>query len=269
MSASYKNYWAFHNPFRPLTARVPAGEVFSLDSVMSRMDFSATPVFNEWFRPAKFGLAILAVNLLVGDQVSALLCVANAPKNDHINVKQMLAFTAALPHIDRAIRIHRELRMRDLDHDTAPDRLECLQRGVMLVDGAARVLFANAAARMLLGSGGALTLKAGCLHSTGDSDTIQGLIASCSRKVHAPNGPGGEISIDRGSGRSRLRVTVTPLRSNGTVAELPWIDLDIPVAISPSPIRPVKPFVESVDLLAERHGPRIDRFAIERVDCIR
>ena len=143
----------------------------------------------------------------------------------------MLAFTAVLPHIDRAIRIHRELRMRDLDHDTAPDRLECLQRGVMLVDGAARVLFANAAARMLLGSGGALTLKAGCLHSTGDSDTIQGLIASCSRKVHAPNGPGGEISIDRGSDRSPLRVTVTPLRSNGTVAELPWLGLDIPVAI--------------------------------------
>ena len=231
MSASYKNYWAFHNPFRPLTAQVPAGEVFSLDSVMSRKDFSATPVFNEWFRPAEFGLAILAVNLLVRDQVSALLCVANAPKNDHINVKQMLAFTAALPHIDRAVRIHRELRMRDLDHDTAPDRLECLQRGVMLVDGAARVLFANAAARMLLGSGGGLTLKAGCLHSTGDSDTIQGFIASCSRKIHAPNGPGGEISIHRGSGRSPLRVTVTPLRSKGTVAELPWLGLGIPVAI--------------------------------------
>ena len=93
------------------------------------------------------------------------------------------------------------------------------------------MLLANAAARMLLGSGGALTLKAGCLHSTGDSDIIQGLIASCSRKVHAPTGPGGEISIDRGSGRSPLRVTVTPLRSKGTVAELPWLGLGIPVAI--------------------------------------
>jgi hypothetical protein len=57
MSASYKNYWAFHNPFRSLTAQVPAGEAFSLERVMSREDFSATPVFNEWFRPAEFGLA--------------------------------------------------------------------------------------------------------------------------------------------------------------------------------------------------------------------
>ena len=108
MHARYKSYWAFHNPFRPLTARVPAGEVFSFDSVMSREDFSATPVFNEWYRPAEFGLAAMGANLFVGDQVSALLCVTNAPKNDHITGKQMLAFETALPHIDRAVRIHRE-----------------------------------------------------------------------------------------------------------------------------------------------------------------
>ena len=45
------------------------------------------------------------------------------------------------------------------------------------------------------------------------------------------NGPGGEISIHRGSDRSPLRVTVTPLRSKGTVAELPWLGQGIPVAI--------------------------------------
>jgi hypothetical protein len=65
---------------------------------MSREDFSATPVFNEWFRPAEFGLAILAVNLLVREQVSTLLCVANAPKNDHITGKQTLAFKAHPKH---------------------------------------------------------------------------------------------------------------------------------------------------------------------------
>jgi len=67
------------------------------------------------------------------------------------NIYAMFWLTkAALPHIDRAVRIHRELRLRDLDHDTAPDRLECLPRGVMLVDATSRVVFANAAARALL-----------------------------------------------------------------------------------------------------------------------
>ncbi len=231
MDALYKNYWAFHNPLWPRMTKRPEGTVFSFDSIMSRKDFSTTPVFNEWFRPAEFGLAAIAANLLVGDQVSALICVANAPKNDHISKRQTLAFKAALTHIDRAVRIHRELRIRDLDHDTAPARLECLPRSVMLVDGAARVLFANAAARRLLGFGGGLNIKAGCLHSTGDSDIFQGLIASCTRKARAPKGPGGEMSIRRGPRRSPLRVRVTPLRSKGTVAELPWLGLGIPVAM--------------------------------------
>ena len=231
MDAIFKKYWAFHNPLWPRTIKRPAGEVFWLDSLISRKDFVATPFFNEWMRPAEFGIASMGANLLVGNEVSTMISVANAPGKDEITGEQTLAFKAALPHIDRAVRIHRELRMRDLDHDTAPERLECLQRSVMLVDGAARVLFANAAARTLLGSGGGLALKVGCLHSTDSSDVVQGLIASCTRKAHAPNGPGGEISIHRGPRRSPLRVTVTPLRSKGTVAELPWLGLHIPVAI--------------------------------------
>jgi hypothetical protein len=134
-------------------------------------------------------------------------------------------------HIDRAVRMHREFRIRDLDQDTAPARLETLQRSVMLVDRAARVLFANTAARTLLGSGGGLTVKAGCVHSTDGSDLVQGLIASCARKARAPNGPGGEMAIERGPLRPPLRVTVTPLRSKGTVPEIPWLGLGMPVAI--------------------------------------
>jgi hypothetical protein len=120
--------------------------------------------------------------------------------------------------------------MRDLDHDTAPDRLERLRSGGMLVDGAAKVLFANAWARALIGSGTGLAIEAGCLRSTDGSDSLQRLIASCARKARPPPGPGGEISLRRGPRRS-LRVTVTPLRSRGMVAELPWLGLQLPVAM--------------------------------------
>jgi hypothetical protein len=57
------------------------------------------------------------------------------------------------------------------------------------------------------------------------------LIASCTPKAHAQSGFGGVISIHRGPRRPLLRVTVTPLRSKGTVVELPWLGLSIPVAI--------------------------------------
>ena len=159
MDAIFKKYWAFHNPLWPRTIARPAGEVFWLDSLIPRKDFVATPFFNEWMRPAEFGIASMGANLLVGNEVSTMISVANAPGNDEITGEQTLTFKAALRHIDRAVRIHRELRLRDLDHDTAPDRLESLRRGVMLVDGASRVVFANAAARALLNSAGGLALE--------------------------------------------------------------------------------------------------------------
>jgi hypothetical protein len=231
MDAIFKKYWAFHNPLWPRTIARPAGEIFWLDSLISRKDFVATAFFNEWMRPAEFGIASMGANLLVGNEASTTISVANAPGKDEITGEQTLVFRAALPRIDRATRIHHELRMRDLDHDTAPERLECLQRSVILVDGAARVLFANAAPRALLDSAGGLALEAGCLRSTDGSDALlQALISSCKRKVHTRNGPGGRISIRAGLRRS-LRVTVTPLRAKGTVAELPWLGLHIPVAI--------------------------------------
>jgi PAS domain-containing protein len=231
MDAIFKKYWAFHNPLWPRTIGRPAGEVFLLDSLIDRKEFAATPFFNEWMRPARFSIASMGANLLVGNEISTVISVANAPGNDEITGEQMLVFKAALPHIGRAVRIHRELRLRDLDHDTAPDRLECLHRGVMLVDGASRVVFANAAARALLNSSDGLALEAGCLRGTDGSDVLlQGLIVSCKRNAHTRNGPGGGISIRAGP-RWSLRVTVTPLRAKGTVAELPWLGLQIPVAI--------------------------------------
>jgi hypothetical protein len=133
MDASYKQYWAFHNPLWTLSTARPVGEVFSLDSLMPREDFAATPVFNEWFRPAGFGLATMGANFHAGSDVSALIAVANSPKNDQITSEQAHIFKAALRHMVRAVRIHREFRIRDLDHETAPDRLEHLHVAIVTV----------------------------------------------------------------------------------------------------------------------------------------
>jgi hypothetical protein len=131
-----------------------------------------------------------------------LIAVANVPGKDEIMREQMNVFKAALPHIDRAVRIHSELRIRDLDHDTAPDRLENLQRSVLLVDGAAQCGCPQTAWfpwRPII--------KAGSLHSIGDSDGVQGLIASYlkwSRRTHfnstrpapiTPTGDGDAVAV--------------------------------------------------------------------------
>ncbi|HXW70583.1 MAG TPA: hypothetical protein VEK34_03940 [Methylocella sp.] len=231
MDGAFKNYWAFHNPLWPHTVKKPVREIFWTDSLISRRDLIASPFFNEWMRPAEFGTAAIGANLFVGNEISTMITVGNAPGKDDMSPKQAQMFEAVLGHVYRAVQIHRRLQLRDLTHDTAPDQLERVTRGVMLVDAAARVLFANSTARRLLNSKRGMAVKAGCLESADGSDTLQALIASCARKVHIPDGPGGKTWIRRSLDRSPLRVTVTPLRSKGAVAELPWLGLDIPVAM--------------------------------------
>jgi hypothetical protein len=227
--AIYKQYWAFQNPLWALSAARPANEVYLLDNLIAREDFAATPVYNEWFRPAGFGLAMMGANLNASGEASALIAIANAPGKDQITGEQAEVFKAVLPHIDRAVRIHRQLRIRDLDPVTAPEMLEKTDVGVILVDGAAKVLYANAWARALLTPRSGLTVKNGYLFSIDRAASLHQLIASCRAcHSHAPGGFGGAIALRR-TMRRPLRVTVTPLRARGT--ELPWLGLSLPVAM--------------------------------------
>ncbi|MGI8568893.1 MAG: helix-turn-helix transcriptional regulator [Methylocella sp.] len=231
LEASYKDYWAFRNPLWDNATALPAGEVFSLDTLMPRQDFVKTPVFNEWWKTADYGLEMLGANLLVEDKVSSLICLVNARGSDPPAREQALIL-AALRHIVRAARIHRQLWTLDLMQGAAPERLESLRQGAILVDAAANVLFANAPARAVLETGDGLVLKGGCLASTDGADTLQRLIASCARGVGPLRGPlGGEIGVRRGPNRLCLHVTVTPLRSKHPAIEIPWLGLCPPAAM--------------------------------------
>jgi len=76
---------------------------------MPRREFSATAVFNEWWRPSGRGLAAAGANLLIEDQFSVLTYIANAPGKDVVTARQIRIFKAALRHFIRAVRIGRQL----------------------------------------------------------------------------------------------------------------------------------------------------------------
>jgi hypothetical protein len=57
---------------------LPAGVIRSLDDLIPREAFAATPVFNEYWRPNGYGLAVIGANLVREAQFSALVCVFKA-----------------------------------------------------------------------------------------------------------------------------------------------------------------------------------------------
>jgi hypothetical protein len=94
-----------------------------------------------------------------------------------------------------------------------------------------RVLLTNAAAKAMLDTRDGLFLENGRLAAAGGPDVLQKLIATCARGICAVDGPGGEFKIPREFPRSPLHVTVTPLRSEARLADIPWIGTEAPVAL--------------------------------------
>jgi len=228
---SWKEYWALRDPVLARAVRRPAGEIYTLDSLMPREEFAATPVFNELWLPAQYSLATMGANLVVEDQFSALICFSNPPGKDSLTAEQMRIFEAVVPHLARALRINRRLWEMELKHVAATERFEAFSQGALLADASGRVVRANAAAKAMFDEGSGIILDKGRLAAAGCRDILQKLIASCAQTTLALGGPGGEFKIPRKRPRSPLDVTVTPLRSKARLADVPWIGVGVPVAI--------------------------------------
>jgi DNA-binding CsgD family transcriptional regulator len=231
MLTSYKEYWAFHDPALARATAQPVGEIYNLDSLMPRDEFAATPVFNEFWRPAEFSLDLLGATLLVEDQLSALICFSNSPGKKPVTVGQMRTFKTVLPHLVRAVRISRQLRDLEFKGVVATERLETLPEGALLTDPSARVIWANAAAKLMLDEGGGVFLDKGRLAATHRSDVLQMAIASCAQTSPYFSGMGGEFEIPQETPRAPIYVTVTPLRSKVRLTDVPWTSHGAPVAI--------------------------------------
>jgi DNA-binding CsgD family transcriptional regulator len=227
---SYREYWAFNEPMLPRAVLRPLGQIYSVDDLMPREEFAATPVFNEWWRQAGCGLAAMGANLVAEDQFSALICLFNAPGKDTIASEQVRLFEAMLPRIMRAVRISRQLLDLELKHVAAVERLEMMQQGALLVDASARVVVANSTAKAMLDSRDGIFLCNGRLAVAGSPDELQNLVVSCAPGSHAIGGPR-EINVPRELPRSPLHVAVIPLLPYARLPDFPWVGFGSPVAI--------------------------------------
>jgi DNA-binding CsgD family transcriptional regulator len=241
--ASWKEYWAFHDPVFARALLQPAGVIYALENLMPPEKFAATPVYNELWLPGELSLETAGANVLVEDKFSAMIYFSNAPGKP-LSAQQMHIFATVLRHLTRAIRINRRLWELEVNRVAATERLDAMQEGALLVDASARVVRANAAAKTMLDDRREIFLDGGRLAAAGWPGALQRLIASCTRtspsfarpafaRPAGPvfGGPGGELKIQCGPPRSPLHVVVMPLRSITRLADVPWIGAGAPVAL--------------------------------------
>jgi DNA-binding CsgD family transcriptional regulator len=227
----WSSCWALWDPFFTRAMVRPCGEIYTLDDLMSREEFTATAVFKELLQPANCSFATAGSTLIAEEQFCMLLAISNTPGQDYLRNEQLRLFKLISRHVGRSVRMNRELWKLDLINLAAQEHFELLPYSAMLVDMRGRVALANAAAKRMLDARDGIVLHNGRLMVSSAPDALQELIASCVRAAAELGGPGGEVVMRRNFPLSPINVRVAPLRSHTRLADAPWISVGPPVAV--------------------------------------
>lgn len=211
----YERYYAPRNIF--LRARPDltfAGAIRNGEAIVPDREAMATEYFNDFLRPLGVLHAIGLVPFRSGSTMAlmSLMRRIGAPSFADADFDLLARF---MPHLQRALAIHRRLESVDVAQAAASEVLDGMPVGVVILDGAGKVLFVNRPARALAEAGDGLVVTRDGLSAARPDDAamLRRLIAeACCTGRGAGTGAGGTLAMRRPSGRRALTVLVAPLR---------------------------------------------------------
>jgi DNA-binding CsgD family transcriptional regulator len=204
----YGDYYGRINPVWPPTFAASAGEVLIDREIVGTSDFERTEFFNDFCIPHQLhsSLAVKVLNTPLASAVVSLSRRATKPVFGRAEGR-LLEYLA--PHLKHALAVSQSLaEVRSLTSGLMA-ALHLLPHGAMLVDGHARVKFANGAAEALLQQRDGVSLGPEGLQARNAEDTqiLRSQIAYAARQRSA----GSDLLLTR-PGRRPLRLQTVPCR---------------------------------------------------------
>jgi len=207
---SFAEYWVGHAFMWKVGAKLPLGAVMVREMIISRDEFCRTDYYNEWCKPQGVEAAI-ATNLLVEGPLSTVIAAYRPYAKSDFDAMETRLFAALVPHLRRALQF--QLRLAGLNGllEGSTEILNRLLHGVILVDGEARLIFANRAGEDVLRAGRGLFLGRDGLRAEIPSETrrLRRIIADCAEPRPGQGGAGGRLRLSREHGVP-LTVLIAP-----------------------------------------------------------
>jgi DNA-binding CsgD family transcriptional regulator len=213
----------------------PSGLVAIQSDHMSDRDFERTDFYNEFVRPVGGFHGMSVCHRLPA--LSSLLAVCRRRSDDDFDASDCAALQSVSPHLAVALRLRQHLGATGLQATGALTALERLKAGIMIVDAAAHLVFANETARRLFRDGGGLGLDRDglCAADPGATRALRRLIAA-SADISGSNG-GGTVALARGEGRAPLRVVVAPFKPARVGLDMPGAGKPLAILLITDPER--------------------------------
>jgi DNA-binding CsgD family transcriptional regulator len=204
--ASYGAYYHPLNRFWQCLIRLPPGTAAYDQMLLPKDELQGSEFYNDWSAPQGY-LAVLGATLFVEDGWRFEFMV---PGQHDFTPEHLRLHAALAPHLTRALQLNQRLARAEIARAAPVEALDRLEQGVVLVDGEARVLFANRAAEAAFDGG--LRLRDRVLRTDNNEETsaLHALIDGCRRAGAKDHG--GHVCVVRGPERAPLSLLVVPLR---------------------------------------------------------
>lgn len=157
---------------------------------------------------------MMGATLLTEGSVSTVVSVSRPYCEGAFDAAQSRLFATVIPHLQRAVQLRLRLAALDGPPTSSAEMLNRLPHAVLLVDARAGAIFANQAAKRMLGAGGGLSLGRDGLEAEtpGDTRLLRQTIADCAEPAGELGGAGGRLRLSRRD-RGPLTMLVVPRRT--------------------------------------------------------
>lgn len=220
--AAYREHFVHLDHFTPVLAKLPIGSFVRGDAVVPWEQQRNSEFYNDYMRALK-NRHVMGGILARNDRYQLMFALQRELGQPDFNENDMRLVHLVMPHMARAVRIHRQLAEVTAEKQWALSALDRLRVGVILLDDKGRPLFFNRAAEYLASGGtGFVAGRDGLsLPSATETARLRRLIADAAKSAAGQQGcatAGCLHTVGRNGGR--LQFQVIPLHRG--LSEQPW-----------------------------------------------
>jgi DNA-binding CsgD family transcriptional regulator len=213
--SGYVNHWAAEDPWARSSGMqaLGSGQVAIGEQFVPRSRMIRTAYYNEYALPFDITHAIFGL-LEVQSGAMSILTLNRGEREGHFHAREQALLSALMPHLQRALQMHRRLVGTVHFAAVAMDALERSPHCLLLVSAQGRIVFANRSSRALLETRDGLGIDGGelCCGTVSDTDALRAAVRmAASVAAGTSPTPPVPIRIGRPSGRRPYVVLVAPL----------------------------------------------------------
>jgi DNA-binding CsgD family transcriptional regulator len=209
----YAEYYSTRDVWVRGRPPLASGETVLGQRLIRDAELEKTEFYADFLRPQ--GHFHVVAGCILRERTMAVdIAALRSKRRGPFGVEEQRLLGALMPHLQRAVQIHRRLAAAQLTISSLAESMDLLLYGVILLDESGQVLLANRVALAQLAARDGLTDDKGMLGAgkRAESSALKKLIAGALDAAAGRGlGSGGMVSVSRRSGRP-LSLLVAPLK---------------------------------------------------------